>query len=188
MFLGVIEGVVLGPGASDKWVVKTKITTETMTMTFETTRRGIDKVDLLVKWDPESSCEGGNGRFVMKLLGKELDGEIMYNMRPDAKYILASLNTPFHNHEAYELQFGYEDSAKQKQAKAHLTTPRGQLGFLVDFYINALEDFLFLVEIDLPIPELKLTKIKLGHTLKEDLRSLALGAETKNFIINVDYR
>ena len=77
MFLGVIEGVVLGPGASDKWVVKTKITTETMTMTFETTRRGIDKVDLLVKWDPESSCEGGNGRFVMKLLGKELDGEIM---------------------------------------------------------------------------------------------------------------
>merc|ERR1719187_2002306 len=169
-------------------MIKTKLTREILTMTIETTRRGLDKIDLLVKWDPESSCEGGNGKFVMKFLGKEMDGEIMYNMRPNAKYILASLNTLFKHHEAYELQFGYEDSVKQKQAKAHLTTPRGQLGFLVDFYVNALEDFLFLVELDLPIPELKLTKIKLGHTLKEDLRSLALGAETKNFVINVDYR
>ena len=98
------------------------------------------------------------------------------------------MRTCFQHHETYELQFGYEDSADQKQAKAHLTTPSGQLGFLVDFYINALEDFLFLIEIDLPIPELKLTKIKLGHSIKEDLHSLALGAETNDFVFTIDYR
>ena len=187
--VGVIEGVVLGPKASDKWVIKTKITNEKLTMVVETTRPGMEKIEVEAIWDPESTCEGGNGKLVMRISGKKLEGELMYNLRPNAKYILASLNTPFENHEAYELQFGYEDSDSQKQAKAHFTTPRGQLGFLVDFYVNSLKDFLFLVELDLPIPELKITKIKLGHSLKEDLHSLNLGAEmTEYFIVNIDYR
>jgi hypothetical protein len=188
MNLGVIEGVVLGPKASDKWVIKTKVTSEELVMVVETTRPGMEKIEMKVIWDPESTFEGGNGKLEMTFSGKKMEGELMYNLKPNAKYILASLNTPFENHNAYELQFGYEDSDIQKQAKAHLTTPKGQLGFLVDFYINSLKDFLFLLEVDLPIPELKLTKIKLGHSIKEDLHSLDLGAEMTGFIINVDYR
>ena len=186
---GTINGVILGPKAADKWVFKTQITSDSVIMTVETTRPGMDKIELVVKFDPMTEAYGyaGQGNFVMKIPGKELNGELMYKMDTTGSLLMASLNTPFKHHETYELQLGYEDSKKQKVAKAHFTTPSGQTGFLVEFFANTLQDFLFLVEIDLPIPELQITKIQLGHSLTEEKHSFELGAEMNDFLFTIDY-
>ena len=48
-------------------------------------------------------------------------------------------------------------------------------GALFDYHVNSAMDFKIEAEIDLPIPELKITAFKLGHRLTPDSYSLSMG-------------
>ena len=53
-------------------------------------------------------------------------------------------------------------------------------GALFDYHVNSALDFKIEAEIDLPIPELKITAFKLGHHLTQDSYTLSIGGEWMN--------
>ena len=55
---------------------------------------------------------------------------------------------------------------ERKMLKAHVKLPESEYGVQLDYHFVDLMDFLIQLEVDLPIPELKVTSIKLGHIYK----------------------
>ena len=53
--------------------------------------------------------------------------------------------------------------------KAHVQLPQSQYGWQMDYHFTSLMDFMVELELDLPIPELKVTSIKLGHVYSSHL-------------------
>ena len=84
---------------------------------------------------------------------------------------------------------GYEDT-QRKSIKARVVYPyQGQQkesGALFDYHVNSAMDFKIEAEIDLPIPELKITAFKLGHQLTQDSYTLSIGGEWMNHDLNLE--
>ena len=55
---------------------------------------------------------------------------------------------------------------ERKMLKAHVKFPDSEYGLQGDYHFVDFMDFLIQLEVDLPIPELKVTSIKLGHVYK----------------------
>ena len=52
---------------------------------------------------------------------------------------------------------------ERKMLKAQVKLPESEYGLNLDYHFASFMDFLVEVEVDLPIPELKVTTFKLGH-------------------------
>ena len=59
-------------------------------------------------------------------------------------------------------------------------------GALFDYHVNSALDFKIEAEIDLPIPELKITAFKLGHRLTPDSYTLSMGGEWMNHDLDLE--
>ena len=90
--------------------------------------------------------------------------------------ISGELVTPFEHYNQFEFNLGYDDTDR-KSIKAHITYPKGESGIVFDYFYKKWYNFNFEADIDLPLPELKVTAFKLGHQLTEDSYGLSFGGE-----------
>ena len=72
----------------------------------------------------------------------------------------------FFQHFEINLGIAHEE---RKMLKAHVQLPQSQYGWQMDYHFTSLMDFMVELELDLPIPELKVTSIKLGHVYSSHL-------------------
>ncbi len=153
------------------------------TSTFEI----LDQLLVVVSWDEEMSLAQGGFQTRVQKNNDQVSVEIDYKLRDNSKGFEVAVHTPFEGHETYALNLGYEDSDR-KAAKAHLAYPGAEAGFQFDYFFESLSDFHFEVEVDLPIPELRVTKIKLGHKLARNEHQLAVGGEWDQWNCAMEYR
>lgn len=62
----------------------------------------------------------------------------------------------------FEINLGIAQE-ERKMLKAHVKLPQSQYGWQMDYHFTSYMDFMLELELDLPIPELKVTSVKLGH-------------------------
>ena len=183
---GTVELTIQGP-AADTIAFSSKFGSGFAKMKVESTIESLDDKEVKLDWDPQMECSHGWAKAVISDGNGDVEMNILFKFEDKAKVLEASVKTPFEKHEIYEFQLGYEDTSR-KMAKAHLATPSGETGATFDYYINSITDFLIQVEVDLPIPELKITLLKLGHTWTKDEHEFVLGAEWKEYNLATEYK
>jgi len=118
-----------------------------------------------------------------------LEGEssILYKLAGERKELRLLSEQPITGFGKLGITLAYENTATRKTGAAHVTYPtshsqqgHSSFGVELDFKYESVTDFLVLVNLDIPIEGLYLTKVHMGNTITDDYREVTFGGRWKD--------
>ena len=171
----------------EKLAISLKIMPDELVMELESNHELVSKMVLHLTKSSDFSIRNGELSATFLYENSKYYINLAHAFEDQRRFLTVRIDTPFTEYDHYEFHVGFEDTLR-KSVKAHVTYPSGEFGALFDYYFQSSFDFKLEAEIDLPIPELKVTGFKLGHQLTQDSYSLLVGGEWYGWNLDLESR